>query len=289
MPTKCALAYAVTAVASALCIIVPDLVSAGRPQLQRSEPQSPEPETAKPEQIQAPFGREIVGGQETDIRQHPWQVALEFKGTFFCGGSLIADVWVLTAAHCFRSAMLPSDWRAKAGATRYISKGVWTDFERVFLHERFNPVAFENDIALVKLRQKTAGRAIELSASSLVLQVGEALEVTGWGATREGGAPSENLFKANVPYVDSTVCNEPSSYAGRVSPGMLCAGYRDGGIDSCQGDSGGPLVLGAPGRPVLVGVVSFGEGCARKLKYGVYTRVNTYRDWIDRVIAANSN
>jgi secreted trypsin-like serine protease len=70
---------------------------------------------------------------------------------------------------------------------------------------------------------------------------------------------------------------------------MMCAGYREGRIDSCQGDSGGPLVWRSPDGPALVGIVSFGDGCARELKYGVYTRVSAFRDWIDRVIAANRN
>jgi secreted trypsin-like serine protease len=68
---------------------------------------------------------------------------------------------------------------------------------------------------------------------------------------------------------------------------MMCAGRREGGVDSCQGDSGGPLVWKTPDGPVLVGIVSFGDGCARKLKYGVYTRLANYRDWIQRVMAAN--
>lgn len=79
---------------------------------------------------------------------------------------------------------------------------------------------------------------------------------------------------------ENAVCN--IAYEGSIKPGMLCAGYREGGIDACQGDSGGPLVWRTSDGPVLVGVVSFGTGCARKLKYGVYTRVSAYRDWIDR-------
>jgi secreted trypsin-like serine protease len=97
------------------------------------------------------------------------------------------------------------------------------------------------------------------------------------------------LRKAAVPVVDTRVCNEPASYNGAIREHMLCAGHKQGGTDSCQGDSGGPLVLRGSDGPVLVGVVSWGVGCARKLKYGVYTRVADYRRWINGIIAAHRN
>jgi len=75
------------------------------------------------------------------------------------------------------------------------------------------------------------------------------------------------------------MCNAPNAYNGHIKAGMMCAGYKEGGVDSCNGDSGGSLVWRTSDGPVLVGVVSFGEGCARKLKYGVYTPVSAYRNW----------
>jgi hypothetical protein len=91
-------------------------------------------------------------------------------------------------------------------------------------------------------------------------------------------------MKATIPFIETATCNAPDAYNGNVLPGMMCAGFDEGGIDACQGDSGGPLVLRGPDGAVLVGVVSWGEGCARKLKYGVYTRVTPYHDWISAVI-----
>jgi secreted trypsin-like serine protease len=236
-----------------------------------------------------PFNRRIVGGQKVDIKQYPWQVALQFKGNFFCGGSIIGDRWVLTAAHCFKLSARGGDWRAKAGATNYATAGTWVEIERVFVHEKYNPTTYENDIALIRLKLPPAGSKIRLVDPSATLPVRQPLEVTGWGATAEDGSGSKDLLKASVPYVETAVCNDVAAYKGRVRPAMMCAGYQEGGVDSCQGDSGGPLVWRTPDGPVLVGVVSFGDGCARKLKYGVYTRVSAYRDWIDRVIAANRN
>lgn len=237
-----------------------------------------------------PFQRRVVGGEPTDIKQHPWQVALQFKGTFSCGGSIIAEEWILTAAHCFSFSRKSDDWRSKAGATDYTAGGAWSEIERVVVHEAYNPTTYENDIALLKLRSPPTGRVIPLAAPSLTLPLDQPLEVTGWGDTAENARTGSNMLrKGTVPYVSTDVCNEPAAYGGRIKAGMLCAGYKEGGVDSCQGDSGGPLVWNTPDGPVLVGVVSNGEGCARKLKYGIYTRVSSYRDWINRAMAQGGN
>lgn len=142
----------------------------------------------------------------------------------------------------------------------------------------------ENDIALVRLSGRPKGQAIPLQNRQQSVPVGEPLEVTGWGTTSEGGEAARRLLKASVPYVDNATCNAPDVYAGAIKAGMMCAGFRDGGVDSCQGDSGGPLVWRTKDGPVLVGVVSWGDGCARKLRYGVYTRAASYADWIGKVI-----
>lgn len=239
-----------------------------------------------------PAGRRIVGGEKTNILQHPWQVALNIRldgQTAFCGGSIIADRWVLTAAHCFKRSTKSSEVRAKAGATDYMASGVWSDVERIVIHEGYDPKTQENDIALIKLRTRSRGKVIPLVNGNQSFSSGQPFEVTGWGATSESGDASHILMKANVPYVDNATCNAPDAYEGVIKPGMMCAGYREGGIDSCQGDSGGPLVWRTEDGPVLVGVVSWGEGCARKLKYGAYTRVTNYADWIKNVIARNGS
>jgi secreted trypsin-like serine protease len=242
------------------------------------------------QKIEAPFRRKIVGGEPTDIGQHPWQVALQLKGEFFCGGSIIAQKWVLTAAHCFEYSTNGNDWRAKAGATDHINAGVWSEVERVVVHKDYTgEPTYENDIALIKLKVPPAGRVIPLASVSISLPIGQTLEVTGWGRTSEGGPPSTTLLQANVPLVNNAACNTAEAYNGHIKPGMMCAGLREGGVDSCNGDSGGPLVWRTADGPVLVGVVSFGEGCARKLKYGVYTRVSAYRSWIDSIVASDRN
>jgi trypsin len=238
------------------------------------------------------FGRRIVGGEPTTIQEHPWQVALNVTiggEIYLCGGSIVADRWVLTAAHCFNPATKAGEVKAKAGATNYVTEGAWSDAEKVIIHEAYDSKTYENDIALVRLRATPNGKVIPLVNSKLEIPAGQPLEVTGWGATSEGGDLAIRLLKASVPYVDNATCNAPEAYNGRIKAGMLCAGYHGGGTDSCQGDSGGPLVWKTANGPVLAGVVSFGEGCARKLKYGIYTRVANYADWIGRVVARGGN
>lgn len=236
-----------------------------------------------------PFERRIVGGEPADIRKHPWQVALNVKlsdGTYLCGGSIIAAKWILTAAHCFERTTPAGDIRVKSNVTNYRTDGIWGDVESVYIHKGYNAKTHENDIALIKLRSAVPGRVIALAPAKLAIPANEPLEVTGWGVTSEEGEFATLLRKASVPYTDLAVCNELASYNGAIKPAMLCAGVKDGGVDSCQGDSGGPLVWRAASGPMLVGVVSWGEGCARKLKYGVYTRVSAYRTWITKTMQA---
>jgi secreted trypsin-like serine protease len=238
------------------------------------------------------FGNRVVGGVPTTIQEHPWQVALKITqqdGSYLCGGSIVGVKWVLTAAHCFVPLPQPGGAVAKAGATHFMSEGVWTPITRATVHSAYNGQTHENDLAMLKLATPPNGTIIPMADLRMVPAVGQPLEVTGWGATTEGGAASDVLRKAEVPYVDTTTCNAPESYNGAIRPGMMCAGHSEGGTDSCQGDSGGPLVWKTAQGSILVGVVSFGAGCARKLKYGVYTRVSAYRDWIGRIVASDPN
>jgi secreted trypsin-like serine protease len=241
--------------------------------------------------VARPTSVQIIGCQRTQIEFHPWQVALSVKWPdkipYLCGGSIIDGKWVLTAAHCFDPSTQPSDVSVKSGQTNIVSTGEWKKIERIVRHEGYDPNTKENDIALVKLVDAPVGQAIPLAEEDIVIPDQNALEVTGWGKT-ETGALSPTLCETTVPYVTNIQCNTQESYNGAIGSGMLCAGYRGGGTDACGGDSGGPLVrYSQNGSSILVGVVSWGRGCAEAGKYGVYTRVSAYRDWIASAIAAN--
>jgi secreted trypsin-like serine protease len=236
----------------------------------------------------------VVGGTRTTISEHPWQVALiraataEPRRDQFCGGALIAPDVVVTAAHCVDNPTVRLDagrLDVVAGTTTYQTGGERLDVMSIFVHPQWNSTTMDNDIAVLKLNGRSRlGRPVALSTQTV--QPGAQVTVTGWGATAEGASGSRNLLMASFPVVDTATCNQPESYAGSITDRMMCAGTRDGGIDSCQGDSGGPLTLGTGPNAPLVGVVSWGEGCARRLKYGVYARLSALGPWVQSLLAS---
>jgi trypsin len=239
----------------------------------------------------------IVGGQpENDIQKLHWQVALilgdDSNRDQFCGGTLIAPDWVLTAAHCVDSFMVqknPKNVDVVAGTVRYDKDGERSDVEKIFVHPNWNNVQFDFDAALLKLKTPIRSvKPIAFMAPTGTIADGTPLRVSGWGAVAESAPGSTQLLFVDVPVVNTAECNKPESYGGRITAQMFCAGLRDGGKDSCQGDSGGPLVSGlSPTGPELIGIVSWGEGCARRLKYGIYTRVNTVSQWVTDTMKGN--
>ena len=239
--------------------------------------------------LNLPMGR-IVGGHPVLIENNPWQIAMvrasvaEPTRSQFCGGSIIADTWILTAAHCVRNSIVREDPRLVdviAGTSQYPIGGERLKVAAIHTHPKYNASTMDHDFALLRLQSPvTLGEAIELAKENTQVSPRTNSCVTGWGATAEGGPGSIDLLGAEVPIVSNKVCNRPDSYGGNVTDAMMCAGKRPGGVDSCQGDSGGPLSISIEGRTTLIGVVSWGEGCARRLKYGIYSRVSTAAPWI---------
>ncbi|KOV84344.1 trypsin-like serine protease [Nocardia sp. NRRL S-836] len=223
----------------------------------------------------------IVGGERADIVTTPWVVYLtDPNGYQFCGGTLVAPTKVLTAAHCAigRSA---SSLRVVAGREdKRSTEGVVAVPAKVWVHSRYVAADQGEDLAVLTLKEALPYTPLPIAeaADRDLYQPGTQLQAFGWGRTSENGRTSRYLMQATVPVLPDTTCSE--AYPQFVRADMFCAGYPEGKVDTCQGDSGGPVVAGGK----LVGVTSWGEGCARRGKPGVYVRVGRYADDLHPVL-----
>ena len=234
-------------------------------------------------------GARIISGTKAAWKDHQWQVALVYAKDSdnlraqFCGGTIIAPGWVVTAAHCIDPDYAASDYQVLSNTASLVNGGQRSRISTYTVHEGWrvegNKSQYDNDIALLKIDPATPlkGTPLPLVAAGTRLENRDVL-VSGWGVTEFRPTGSEDLMQVTVPSVTPKICNEKKAYNGAVTGNMFCAGaYKK---DSCQGDSGGPASAIVQGKRRLVGVVSWGIGCGLRDKYGVYTRLPLYVDWI---------
>ncbi|KAF0296303.1 Ovochymase-2 [Amphibalanus amphitrite] len=249
------------------------------------------------QQVLSGRGR-IVGGSGAYAGQLPWTVSIQLAGQHFCGGTLIGQRHVLSAAHCFHNRRT-ADFRVVAGehdlrvaepAQQELAVAALT------VHDQYKYPSFRNDLALLTLAAPAVwGPFVQpacLPAAGAAPPTGRTATVAGWGwlaEYRDGGRRADRLQSADVPVQTRDTCNAWFAAAGKrltLKPGQICAGLSEGGKDACQGDSGGPLVVAEPGGShTLVGVVSAGIGCARPSLPGIYTDVSHYLKWIQLRLA----
>uniref|UniRef100_A0A3B5MN84 trypsin n=1 Tax=Xiphophorus couchianus TaxID=32473 RepID=A0A3B5MN84_9TELE len=230
----------------------------------------------------------IVGGYECTPYSQPHQVSLN-SGYHFCGGSLVNEFWVVSAAHCYKkftwvSHLVRVEVRLgehhiaiTEGSEQFISSAT------VIRHPGYNSFTIDNDIMLIKLsRAATLNEYVQpVSLPSGCAPAGTMCKVSGWGNTMSSTDDGDKLQCLDIPILSDRDCE--NSYPGMITDSMFCAGYLEGGKDSCQGDSGGPVVCNGQ----LQGIVSWGYGCAERDHPGVYAKVCLFSDWLDSTMASN--
>ncbi|XP_059219885.1 seminase-like [Stomoxys calcitrans] len=224
----------------------------------------------------------IVGGNVNVIRNYPYIVQLERNGNFFCGGTIISQRHILTAAHCIMNDRRPSDITVVAGVGRLGDTNSATRVTRrvskIIKPRNFSLGDMNNDVAVLRTSAPLAGRNIRrIRLCRANIRQGMVMRVAGWGVTSENSiTPSTRLRVIKVPVVSRATCRSQYSGVATLTGTMFCMSKPR--RDACFGDSGGPAVR----RGRVCGIVSFGNGCARRNFPGIYTRVTPLRRFINQ-------
>lgn len=251
--------------------------------------------------IESPYPNRIVNGETVeDARKYSWQAGLSYSDhpnySVSCGGSIITNKHILTAAHCVKDSSI---FFVGIGSNEQDNTHIIPQ-SRVFVHPKYHPAGRDYDIAIIELSQTID--FVNNSISPICIPrndnkdyTGLLATVSGWGSTvGYNQIPTPHpvphfpniLQEAEIPVLSNTKCEE--NVVG-LTERMLCAGdmtgFENGGKDACQADSGGPLTVQENSQYQLIGIVSFGVGCASKGNPGVYARVTKFLNWINKIVA----
>ncbi|XP_068612163.1 hepatocyte growth factor activator [Brachionichthys hirsutus] len=268
------------------------------PEVERPKPSKPRKKagcgTRHKKRMSIARGR-ILGGNSALPGTHPWMAALYIGQSDFCAGTLVSSCWVISAAHCFFRNPLKSQIRVVLGQQKFneTDSNSRTFGVEAYIFPKhfsvFNPTL--HDIVLIKLKRQNGRcasrtqfiRPICLPDKSTAFPDEYCCAISGWGHMHEKAERYSSLQEGGVRLIPHHACRKPEVYGNHVTADMLCAGLH-GCVDACQGDSGGPLACSRNDVSFLYGIISWGDGCGRSGKPGVYTKVANYMDWINSVI-----
>jgi len=247
------------------------------------------------ERITGEHPARIQGGWPADKYEWPWIAALLNNGRQFCGGSLIDQKHILTAAHCVAhmSRYDVANLKVRLGDYEINTFGETETFEseasRVVRHKGFSQQTLHTDVAIVTLKNPVPAnhphiRPVCLPPLGGSSYAGQTATVIGWGSLSEKGRQPNTLQEVTVKIWENSVCRDTygNTAPGGITKHMLCAGQK--GKDSCSGDSGGPMQIASGSSWMQIGVVSWGIGCGKSHYPGVYARITELRDWIDKIV-----
>ncbi|XP_012940643.1 serine protease hepsin [Aplysia californica] len=242
-----------------------------------------------------PMIHRVVGGSVAPMGSWPWTVMLLELGSQVCGGAILSENLVLTAAHCFEGKSIDSHrWNVLAGR-HYIDKvdrnEIKVKVQSVIVHEKYNNDTVENDIALLVLHPALTFsptiRPLCLPPSTQTVSPGQRCMLAGWGDT-EGTGSDTALNQAVLPVISDDTCSRADWYGSEfIRSTTFCAGYAEGKKDACAGDSGSPLACKVGGKWYAHGISSWGYDCAEPKWPGIYTDVSKYIPWLQRQMAAH--